>query len=675
MPNILSQTALALKALRQLGPGPVGLYISYRLGLSTGWLNYKTSRDISHALAYPAPAFKLHPLLDLPNPEELRDILGPEGIRSLLAEADETVNGEIRPFGGEPVPLDLAKSASTEGWTAHALGRASYGIKDVKLLWEPARFGWAFTLGRAYLLSEDERYAEAFWRRLQEFLDAHPPNIGPHWVSAQEVALRILLFIWAGQVFTTSQHTTQKRLAILGQAVAAHASRIPATLSYARAQNNNHLLSEAAGLLTAGLSLHNHPLASHWKSIGWRWFTRGLFKQISPAGVYIQHSTNYHRLMLQLALWVHHIIQRENLIFPEPLPERLSAATRWLLALLDRDSGRVPNLGPNDGAYVFPLTVCQHGDYRPVLQAASQVFLGEPSLPPGIWDEMSLWLGTTVDQERSSQLPREETVPEPLVLRSPASDSWAYLRAAHFDTRPGHADQLHLDLWWRGHNLALDAGTYLYNASPPWDNSLTHTAVHNTLTVNAREQMLSAGKFLYLDWAQAQMVSHIHAEDGSTESLTAQHNGYKQLGAVHQRTVTSNKDGTWLIDDHLQPISQASAERFHIRLHWLVPDWPWVVEELPDNSFRIELDSPSGRINILINLSSNSSSVQKTSVLIVRAGEALYGDGTVSPTWGWFSPTYGIKLPALSISLEIESTLPIDLATHWLLPPNTSSLE
>ena len=33
-------------------------------------------------------------------------------------------------------------------------------------------------------------------------------------------------------------------------------------------------------------------------------------------------------------------------------------------------------------------------------------------------------------------------------------------------------DQLHLDLWWRGLNIAQDAGTYLYNADPPWDNPL-----------------------------------------------------------------------------------------------------------------------------------------------------------------------------------------------------------
>ena len=60
-----------------------------------------------------------------------------------------------------------------------------------------------------------------------------------------------------------------------------------------------------------------------------------------------------------------------------------------------------------------------------------------------------------------------------------------------------------MDLWWRGLNIAQDAGTYLYNADPPWDNSLTTALVHNTVTVNGRDQFTRAGRFLYLDWFNA----------------------------------------------------------------------------------------------------------------------------------------------------------------------------
>jgi hypothetical protein len=57
-------------------------------------------------------------------------------------------------------------------------------------------------------------------------------------------------------------------------------------------------------------------------------------------------------------------------------------------------------------------------------------------------------------------------------------------------------------------NIAQDSGTYLYNAEPPWNNIFTSTLLHNTVTINHQEQMQRAGKFLYLHWAQGQLLSH-----------------------------------------------------------------------------------------------------------------------------------------------------------------------
>ena len=89
--------------------------------------------------------------------------------------------------------------------------------------------------------------------------------------------------------------------------------RIPPTLVYARSQRNNHLLVEAAGLLTAGMILPDHPKAEQWRALGWKWFTRGLKDQIDGYGEYSQHSTNYHRLMLQVVLWVNMLIRSNDL--------------------------------------------------------------------------------------------------------------------------------------------------------------------------------------------------------------------------------------------------------------------------------------------------------------------------------------------------------------------------
>jgi hypothetical protein len=463
-----------------------------------------------------------------------------------------------------------------------------------------------------------------------------------------------------------------------------HANRLPPTLAYSRSLNNNHLLSEAAGLYTAALMLPEHPSALSWKTIGWRWFNHGLKSQVASDGAYTQNSTNYHRLMLQLSLWVNILCVRHGQPLPESTLQKLAIATRWLLCLIDPQTGKVPNLGPNDGAYIFPLSTCPFHDYRPVLQAASLAFLGEQPFPSGSWDEMSYWLGIKgqetrekreIEQSTSNPLSPLHNNITPHVLRSPSGTSWVYLRIARFNSRPGHADQLHIDLWWRGLNLAQDPGTYLYNGRPPWDNALSGTEAHNTITIDGQDQMTRAGRFLWLDWAQAQL--DVHSTEGGRvgDHIVAQHDGYRHLGVIHQRSVTI-RDQRWIVEDLLLPASSRRSNRQHTcRLHWLLPDWPWEVEEGRSNAaFVIRLKSPLGWIYLSVRRTwENGLPSQSLNAQLVRAGELLCGSGMASPTRGWFSPNYSCKIPALSFSVNCTGYLPLGLVSEWKLPEDDIS--
>ena len=616
---------MAFKALRQLGIQPLALYGRYQLGLWTGYYRRKTADAQPWNSEYrPLPA---NPLFPLPCREAVIDTLG-DSAASLLAEADEIVAGKARFFGTVMAPLSLKVPGPLKHWTTYEKGLEHTGrektggmlpgagdwmpmeaARDIKFLWEPGRFGWAFILGRAYFLSRDERYAQAFWNHTEAFLDANPPNQGPYWTSAQEVALRLIALVFAAQVFADSACTTAQRIARLAQAVADHASRIPPTLAYARSQNNNHLLTEAAGLYTAGIFLPGHPDSIYWRKLGWRWLHTGLASQIAPDGAYIQNSANYHRLMLQTALWVYQIALAQGQPFPRNSMQRLGAASRWLLAMVDRQTGQTPNLGPNDGAYIFPFTVCPVSDYRPVLQAAGQAFLGERPFPPGLWDEMALWLGNPGEDESEPQVETKKNAHSkptsfedaqymtPHILRSLSGCSWAYFRIARHRSRPGHADQLHLDLWWRGLNVAQDAGTYLYNGTPPWENALDGSFVHNTVTVAGQEQMQRAGRFLWLEWAQGQVVSGELNGEGVWKRLAARHDGYRHLGIYHQRQVCVLAGERWVVVDTVDELLQHNKiarrkSKTTFRLHWLLPDWPWDDHQATDLSAEIRIQTP-----------------------------------------------------------------------------------
>ncbi len=663
MPPLL----LKLRALRELGSWSAARYLAYQLGKKTGWYRWRMSppvsgkwRLIGPPQGWPTSSGMPHPLEGAPAP----------------AGVDEVLRGRVTLWGAT-APLDFAVPIPLEHWTRH--DTAQIAGRDVKFYWEPARFGWAVTLAQAYALHGEARLPEAFARLLNTFLDKNPAYTGPHWANGQEAALRLIHLTAAFWLFPE---------AAAGDVLALHAARLPPTLIYARAQNNNHLLSEAAALYTAGVALPAHPHAARWRRLGWRWFHHGLQTQIAPDGTYIQQSTNYHRLMLQLALWVQLIARLDAGVtspqggatpplplaarldgaraFPAASRTRLAAAARWLLALCDPVTGRVPNLGPNDGAYILPFTDCPFDDYRPVLQAAARAFLGASAFEAGAWDEMSRWFGIE-NRESKIEYPIFDSRFSIPAISHPRLDSRVFLRAARFTGRPGHADQLHVDIWWRGLNVARDPGTYLYNADAPWDNALQSAFHHNTVTIDGRDQMTRAGRFLYVDRAQATVI------ESNRTRLTAEHDGYRALGLVHRRTVGTADEG-WLVVDEIREQEAGSREQvrvrrthfvrrthsvrrtFCVRLHWLLPDWPW---ELAGMTLRLQ--SPHGWI--ALNISAPAGTIR-----IIRGGEYLSGSGEPAPTLGWYSPNYGVKEPALSLIVDSTAALPLTLHSHWHFP-------
>ena len=650
MKKALIRLPLTFKAARELGPARAYWYADYQVGLRSGSYRHRTPAGV-----YPALAYQVNPPFRLPGQGELIALLGDQA-GDLIAEADEITRGLIRLFSGPAVALNLVPPDASRHWTAYEGHPETWGVEDLKYIWEPARFGWVYPLGRAYVLTGNEIYPATFWKHFETFLNANLPNQGPNWMSAQEVALRLLAFLFAARVFDRSPHSILDRKRRLAGAMAVHAARIPATLSYARAQDNNHRISEALGLYAAGCAMPEHPQSRRWQALGWRELNQALQSQIQSDGTYTQHSMNYHRLMLHEALLA--------ASFKRPLPTdnltRLASATTWLLAQVDPFTGQTPNLGSNDGANILPLASGGFTDYRPVAQAAAYAFLKQPAFPPGAWDELGLWL----------DLPRPDGQPLPAFPESPAvhrlqdAHGWATLRAVHFNSRPSHADQLHVDLWWRGDNVAMDAGTYRYTAADPWDNSLAQTFVHNTVEVNGQSQMLHAGRFLWLDWAQA---TTLNPSSAPATAITAQHDGYRQLGVTHQRMLKHVGEDHWQVIDHLlpagtPPMQAARQQVYQFRLNWLLPDWPWQL-----NGLTLILSRPKGgqlRLTLSPDLPDSPQS-EVEAVSLARAGQALAGPEVVSPILGWFSPTYGYAVPALSFSMTVRAPLPATLSSNW----------
>ncbi|MFQ5942226.1 MAG: alginate lyase family protein [Anaerolineales bacterium] len=660
-----ARSRLLIPALRELGLAALLRYGAYWVALRTGLLRRRTKpyqwseRPLESWLSR---GITIEQVLTQRKPfffDAIQEatLSFPSG--ELLTEAEEILAGKFRLFGGPPIPLGtppdwgkvvLKDQTSSLPLNKHWTEYESEDAQDLRLLWEPARFGWAYTLCRAYQFTGEQRYAAGAFDLLRSWLESNQPNCGPHWSSGQEVALRLmaLIFLW----YALPQNDFPSQAGHVLAAMAAHAERIPPTLSYARAQRNNHLITEAVGLYGIGLLMPWFERAAEWKRLGRRWLVRALKDQVFDDGGYIQYSTNYQRLALSAGLWAARLAEINGEPLPEATLDALQRMASFLQALSDPHNGELPNWGPNDGSNILPLSDCEHDDYRPVLQAASRAFTGGAAFDPGPWDELSMWLGLPIEEEPAAPRTESTEFPDTGLYLVRGETSRAVLRCVRFAARPGHSDQLHTDLWWSGHYVVRDAGTYLYTGR---GNSFAHAAAHNSILTDGREPMDRVGKFLWLNWSNARFLGGWQADDGSVQALAAEHS--LRSGATHRRSVVHAGGSLWVVLDELLGSSR-DTDRHKARLAWGLIDWPWEFD-----AQKLTLKSEQGPVQLRLTPGMDE-------ITLYRAGERVAGDGQSKedPAYlGWWSPTYGYKEPALMLVATLEGKLPLRLTSWWRL--------
>jgi hypothetical protein len=521
-----------------------------------------------------------------------------------LRRAERVLAGEYEAYRWEwrPFPADA------EGWLRNPLTGEEYspgvpwwkvahlgGGGDIKDVWEPGRFGWVYDLVRGYLLTRDDRFASAFHQRFGDWLRTSPPFFGPHWACGQETAIRAVALLYAEANLAGAPSSTPAALSRITRVLAASGERIADALGYALSQRNNHGISEAAGLVLIGSRLRGtHPEAGRWLSRGARWLDRLVREQFAEDGWYIQHSFTYLRLALDQCVLASRVLSAADSGLTSSALERLRAAVRLLLAVIDGPTGIVPNHGASDGAFVHPATLAGYRDFRPVVTAACAVF--GVALPEDVAadPEVLAWTGLDLPSRAPARGEGVRTGTSGWAAARVGGTS-VFLRAGRYTARPGHLDPLQLDVRIQGEEVVLDAGTFAYNGPAPWKNGLTGAAVHNGPLLDGREPGIRGPRFLWYLWPSARLLDC--REEGGTVQILAERPGEVR------REVSVSAEEVVVVDTALNP----KARRLSAR--WLLhpdadPSW------ISGSGERVVLEAAEGAVD------------------------------------GWFSPRYGERIPS-----------------------------
>ena len=506
-------------------------------------------------------------------------------------------------------------------------------LPSVKLPWEISRLGWLVPAGQAYVLTGEERYAEAAAEVLDEWIAANPHARTVNWACTMEPALRAIVWTWLFHVFHDSPAWAEpafreRFLAALylhGDYTSRHLERSDV--------NGNHYTADAAGLVFAGLFFGGGSRAAHrWADTGWAILCAELPRQVFPDGVDFEASTAYHRLVAELFLLPALYRRAVDLDVAPPYRERLLAMADFASAAL-RPDGTVPGWGDEDDARALPLGGQPLDDHR-YLPAAIRVGLGEErdglSGPGG----EILWLYGPDTLRRLRDAPKQNRSNKPamfphggvFVLRSERDHIFVDCGPVGLAGRGGHGhnDITSIDATLDGVPLLLDPGTFTYTASREWRNRFRSTAFHNAVQVDGDElNRFGDPDHLWSLRDDAQPVDPNVRIEGNEQIFRGGHTGYLRLP---------------------DPVSVTRTVKLAVGRHWLL-----VVDELDgraEHEFSVRFTLPPAAH---LELEKEGAA---TIVVSDRAFHVRWSGWSGSSGRGWLSPSYGVKHEAPTLDLR-----------------------
>jgi hypothetical protein len=518
---------------------------------------------------------------------ELQRELFPRETAQLLTQATKIANEHCWPllgfgekcFGAGEIDWNLDPLSGVD-WplTFHAdINLIRNDGSDARVVWELNRLAHLITLGRAYSITDNEKFSAEFFRELAAWRAQNPVGRGVNWNCAMEVALRAMNLLAAFTLFLRSPQMDQAALLDLLKMFAQHGAHIQRNLEFSHLATSNHYLADVTGVLWLGVMLPELAAAREWREFGLRELLQELDKQTLADGADSEASTGYHRLKVELFLYSFVLCHLNGLQIAEAHWVKLRAMIEYVRAYL-RPDGRAPLIGDSDNGQLLPI-IRRGGDDHAYLLALGAAVFQEPRFKisaQSIPEEL-LWIlgarGIRDYQALSAAEPaRSQAFPDAgifvlrdrdLYLLFNASDSGVNGRGSH-----GHNDALSIEVSACGTAFIVDPGSYVYTADLHERNLFRSTAYHSTVEIDGVEQNTidEQAPFVIGNEARPRVVGW---ESGPGKDVViAEHGGYERLPqpVTHRRTVTFSKsDRLWLVADDISGQGEHKlAFRFHL---------------------------------------------------------------------------------------------------------------
>jgi Heparinase II/III-like protein/Heparinase II/III N-terminus len=522
------------------------------------------------------------------------------------------------------------------------------GNADVKYPWELARCQHWATLGQAFQLTADERFAREIAQELDDFVEANPIGIGINWTCTMDVALRAVSWAIGLELVHGSRELDVAFWTRAYSALFDHGVFIRGNLENTYEVTSNHFLSNVVGLWFLGAVFADVPEGVAWTAFARASLEKEIDVQVLADGADFESSVPYHRLVAELFLGSARLAEHRG----EPLSAHYRARVRDMVAYLAavvRPDGLMPQVGDADDGRLhvfggYGSTSPQDG--RHLFGPASAMFT-EPRWAAlggeaGAWE--AAWWGVGELGIRNFELgigaTRSRLFPDAgIAVMQTGASHYVLVTNGIVGTKGfgnhKHNDQLSFEYHHDGVSLIVDPGSFVYTSDFDARNLFRSTACHNTLCVDGTEQneMRPEWIFRLFETANAEHVSFDDRADAI--EYVGRHHGYERLPdpVTHERVVRLHKaTGALEIVDRLHGRGDHEL-RWHFHLA------PGVAAE------------PVGETTIVLSVHGRRWLLTLSSGLRAAVGPAAY------------SPSYGVKVPCLAIDATTHAS--IDGHREW----------
>lgn len=597
---------------------------------------------------------------------------------STIIDAERILEHRFQLLGSNPyVPIDPDRSPRSNGyipidWALDPIRNARFPNDvpckewdlfkmrppnaDIKLPWELGRCQHWVTLGQAFRLTNESRYAIEIANQTCDFLEANPIGIGIDWTCTMDAAIRAANWAIAFDLIRTCPELPDSFLQSAYDALFGHGIFIFNNLENTYEVTSNHFLSNVVGLFFLASVFSDTSQGKEWNIFCRNSLEKEITVQVYDEGADYESSLPYHRLVTELFMSAARLAELHGQPLSTDYQEKLRKMVLYSLSTL-RPDGLTPQIGDADDGRLHIFTDYagwNPQDARHLPGPASFLFNESEWLDSagrgGTWE--AIWWGFDCPPKisyPSSLPPVSKLFPESglAVVRNGGNFliiSNGKVGTAGFGNHK-HNELLSFECCLNGVPLIVDPGSFVYTSDFDARNLFRGTGYHNTLRIDSTEQNELQSDYLFRLFEKAE-PEHICFDDaGEWVEYRGLHKGYQRLESpvIHERRFRFHKESGLLM---ILDVVKGDGEHL-LEWHFHFDPAIGITEE---SEGRFSLNHTHCKFQLITpkNLGSIISSA-------------------------YYSPSYGVRIPCKALDFQQKIDLNGLKTYPFFLKPNTVS--